>query len=265
MVQRFMRGLIVVGLVFAGSTVNAYADLFDISDWFDECQLGKLLNIGMDTFVPDKGPLVGNQVEFGECSGEVDMAKFTMPEKSGSVRWAAGSTATSGKLMVDLQRRYAFDTNDNPDTIEFWTGKGDLWRWKKADKSEYFKAYYTLSSRIGTSNNITSLTIGMGGTAVAGTGSMTPASYSGLGIAPAGYTTLVNIHLEGYDENRYADWPGDGTVKIRYISKKIRGKSVVKDSSGQKSTVTVELGKVFTRSVPKNGKLHQHIVFRPLT
>lgn len=263
MVQRFMRGLLVVGLILAGSSANAYAGLLDdITDWFDECNLGETLGIALDGIAPGGGTFIGNQVAYGECSGEVDLAEFWLPAQSGSLRWAAGSTATSGKLMVDLQRQYGFDTNDNPETIEWTTRKGDMWRWKKQDKSEYFKAKYALSSKIATSGK-TTLTMGMTGTAMADTGSMTPASYSASATAPTDYVNLVDIGKELYAMNRYAEWPGDGTVKIRYITKKIRGKSFVKNSSGNQATVTVELGKVVTRAVPKNGKLHQHIVFRP--
>ena len=261
--KKWILGIFVVSLaVVAPRTASA-----NFADWFDECAIGKRVSLLIDGIVVGFGPAIGfaasgNSLDvsgLADCEGDPELLDVQFKEVR--PRWVSGgTTSTSGKLIVDLQRRYTFDTDRNgvPDVT---TGYGDIWRWKKKSTGEYYKARYTLSSN----NKAGLLEMKMTGTVLPNTGSQTPASYTAPSVAaPAGYVYLKDVQIGTDSASRYASWiPVNGVnIRIWFKEKKVSARSVMKNAAGSTSTVKVAMGTVLARSVPKGGGFYQHIVYR---
>lgn len=263
-IKKWILGIFVVSLaVVAPREASA-----NFADWFSECALGKRLSLAIDIIVVGAGPAIGfaasgNSLDvsgLADCDGDPQLLDVQFREVR--PRWSSGgSTSTSGKLVVDMQRRYTFDTDNNgvPNVV---TGYGDIWRWKKTSTGEYYKARYTLSS----DNKNGSLTMAMAGSALANTGSQTPASHTAPGVvSPTGYVYLQRVYLGTDSKSRYAPWiavPNSPSILVWFVEKKVSARSVMKNAAGSVTTVKVAMGTVLARSVPKDGDFTQHIVYR---
>ncbi len=276
--------VVLVGCVLSlGAPGKAHAfdlpglpDPDDIADWFDECNLGKIFGLPTDGKVKLGGAdfdVIGNSMEFGECSGEIELQDFWLPEDL--VAWMPTpdklnppGTYTSGKLVLNIKRRYQFKLGD---AGAWLTGPGGLLRWKKNSKSEYYKGRHYLVADI-TSGKIA---VTLAAKEAPNTSSMTYSPQKRLikdsantviemGVLATGSAPIIigvvieNVVLDGYNVRRY----NPPYAAVPYVVKDVRGKAIARNSAGQRVTINVELNKLVTRSVPAHNKLHQHMIHR---
>lgn len=271
--KRWGMVAVVMGLIF-GSASQASADFWDDmdpSEWYDECALGKALNVEADglwgaDFI-GTGDVIGAA---GDCNQDtLSMRDFNLREKPGTFRWNAGGTMTNGKLSVDMQRRYGFDSDGNG-AVDWYTQYGDTWRWKNRNKGEYFKGRYVLSGKITVRTSAASnpyISSWMDGTALANTGSQTPASgHTANAVSPTGYVYLTDVKMTRNNVRVFAiDTQYNGNaIRIWHVREAVQGQNTVRNSAWNAKNVTLSLGEVWAKSVPKSGSRYQHIVYRPL-
>ena len=247
-----------------GGTRSVWAFHFDITDsdplnWFDECNFGKLFGLPEDGVSQDGVKWIGTTVGGGDCDiDQLRMVDFQIDPIN--PRWVPGSTLTDGKLIVDIRRRYGFDTNGN-NMADNWTGHGTYWRYKSKTTGTYFKGRQSVGSRIKSA----ALYMQNTESAIPNTGSQIPPSLTTATVStPQGYYNLYDVRFSGnLTGNSPYSTVGSNGARTWYAGRNVTSRSVLLNANSKTKTITFVAGQVWAKSTPGNNKRYQHIVYAP--
>jgi hypothetical protein len=274
MSMRRLWGAVAAGLILSAAS-SAQAGITDLADPLDFLS-GDLLDptpvppwepSPSDLFDPSNILMAGDIEDLidcnllGDCAGAPKVKDFNIGRIGTTERWIGDAARTSGMMVVDLDKRFGFDT-DTDDAAEVWTTWGRVFRWRAKSRAEYYVAKYELRAPVDNSSGYR-IAMTVRGVAVPNTGSQVPKTYSApwQSILDNRYK-IRTLRFAGRHtwNSPYGIWK-DGML-FSFASKKFIGKAKLVNPAGTVLWRKYKMGKFTSKSFKANGKYHNHLVYR---